>query len=544
MVPVPAPTKNPTFSPTMTYVPTSSTESPTSLPSSVPIPTPTIVPIPRPTPPPTSMPVTQSPTLSPTTADTTLIDVSFGLSAASVPTEADTAALKSTIAASIGVAETDFRSFNITYTLITRRLELQGEEEEESRSERTWLGRPRQLATYSWTVTFIVTASPADAGVTSAPELADEITATIESDDFQTAVAEDVSTAVVDTTSVTSIPISPTQQPTPLPTFQPTYVPTLKPSFIPTTLPTLSTKSGSGGNASSATTTYIIIGAVVFFILIGIAFFTYRHNHHHKKFGEDQDVELGEVAFHKYPVARPGSGGGRQPSFVTQEDAETEKALAMLASLGESDDEEEGVDTQDVVQEAELQAAAAESGPEKRLSEIKDRQFVAVNAIVINDSLTFVEKLDKLSNLALSDADFENAKKFVLARAKATSSNAVVSTPNVRDDHEMEQTTSGKTKKKSDRIGELKKDKQLISVSSIVNDDHLTMSEKMTKLSTLGLDEKDFENAKKFVLARSKAGLGNTPSTPVQHDAPLQLTSELVATLSGEEHDEDIDYAE
>jgi len=539
-VPIPIPTAVPIPNPTVSLSPTVPifpTSVPVPSPTSVPIPLPTKVPIPSPTSVPTNMPVTQSPTTSPTTIDTTSIDVSFDITADNEPTESEISSLKTTIANELGIPENDLKSFTITSTSI-RRLTFNkdkdakhdnNEEEEEEDKEMIIIRHHRRLNSYSWSVSFVVEVSLSLTDATTSIELADEITTTIESNTFQTAITSDVSSAIVDTSSVSTTPISPT--------LLPTFYPTMKPTFNPTLFPSIATggNGSSGGNANSATTTYIIIAVVVIFVLAGIGLFAYRHNHH-KQFGEDHEedihlseaVELGQLeggtgrggsdSAQPLPKVKARPGVGRQTSFITEEDASTEHALAMLADV---DLEDGGGDEGD----GGSRGGPVQAGKNKRLSaELKDKQFVSVNAIVNNDNLTFVEKLDKLTNLGLSDADFENAKKFVLARTRATSSTAVVSTPNVPDlpvnqnkeeeEHDLDDLDEEEEDNEEDikKNEELKK-KQTSLISSIVNNDNITIAEKMSRLSELNLSHKDFDDAQKFILARSKAGLGAKEAT-------------------------------
>jgi hypothetical protein len=334
----------------------------------------------------------------------------------------------------------------------------------------------------------------------------------------------------------------PSNMPTSLPTYHPTPDPTLLPSFFPTSQPTMVNVGGGGGRGTSnASTTYIIIGAIAFVLLLGCAFFGYRRNYH-KQFGEDletqESIELGSSgAISGSPVVkvkvRPGGKAKRQTSFTTKEDATTEDALEMLAlgeggrrevSIDELADEYVGDLDEDDDDDKDVAVQGRGRGEGGGSSEIKDKLFVGVSAIANNHDLKLAEKLEKLSQLGLSDADFDNAKRFILTTTIARHSGKNVFVPNVPDiqvqykdkEAEVEEETTKKN------IGELSKDKQLISVAAIVNNDNITIAEKMVKLADLNLNEKDFENAKKFVLARSKAGLGAQEAEPATSPVVLK----------------------
>jgi hypothetical protein len=164
----------------------------------------------------------------PTTIDTTSVDVSFNLGADADPTDLEKEALRVTIADQIGVKDDNIKDLSIN-SVSNRRRGL--------------------LSAYTWQCSFTVEASLAVAGVDSAPLLADKITTTLESSDFQTAVAADIPGAVVDTSSITSTPISPTSYPTKMP------------SSIPRS-------NGGDGGAMAASTTYIIIAVSVLAVLL------------------------------------------------------------------------------------------------------------------------------------------------------------------------------------------------------------------------------------------------------------------------------------
>jgi hypothetical protein len=212
----------PTLSPTMvpTTLPTKSQTA--GLPTVEPSAQPTITPSPV-------------PSMEPTTLDTTSVDVSFELSADADPTDSEKEALKATIANQIGIPVDNIKDYLVD-SISNRRRGL--------------------LSAYTWQISFTVETSLAEAGVNSAPLLANKITTTLGSSAFQTAVATDVPGAVVVTSSITSTPVSPTHHPTNAPSISPSA----KPSLIPTR------DLAGGGNSdetAAASTTYLIIGVSV-----------------------------------------------------------------------------------------------------------------------------------------------------------------------------------------------------------------------------------------------------------------------------------------
>jgi hypothetical protein len=141
----------------------------------------------------------------------------------------------------------------------------------------------------------------------------------------------------------------------------------------------------------------------------------------------------------------------------------------------------------------------------------KDKQFIAVNAIVNDSSLNLASKLDRLSKLNLAPADFEFAKKFAISTSK-TSQPQFTPTLTAK---EVDRSAEERQSNIRNSVGELDKDKQFIAVNAVVNNDKLNLAQKLDRLSQMGLDEKDFENAKRFSLAmsRNSTGGGNA-STP------------------------------
>jgi len=123
-----------------------------------------------------------------------------------------------------------------------------------------------------------------------------------------------------------------------------------------------------------------------------------------------------------------------------------------------------------------------------------------VYAIANDKNSTLLKKLDELTELGLSDKDLEDAKYFVLDRAKAEDGAKGLS-----DDGFQSGPVVRKTSNASLRGSVELPDRLFTQVSAIVNDKELTLVKKLDRLAELGLSQTQFENAKRFVIERAKA---------------------------------------
>jgi hypothetical protein len=207
------------------------------------------------------------------------IDVSFDLGADADPTTNDLANLKFTIADESGIPEYTIKHFSVVSTANRRKLTTDATTTTTSfeaslpdtttstfststfvYEESSSFVETRHLTSaYTWVVTFVVEASLSDVSYPSATALSSQITTTLTSSEFQTAISDDIPGTVVDTASVSTKPVSPTRQPTKMPVPFPTSLPTALP--VPR-------GGGGGGGASEASTTFIIIGACAFSLLL------------------------------------------------------------------------------------------------------------------------------------------------------------------------------------------------------------------------------------------------------------------------------------
>ena len=189
----PAPTPEPSSKPIA-----DPTRLPTPLPSSRLISEPSAVPSPRPTSPrhsslPTPRPssartqmLTALPTLEPTTITTATVSVSFAISATAAPSDADLSALKTTIAAQLGVGISQIKKFAVTHTENQQR-RLQKASPTDARMRR--LG-------YSWLVSFDLQEDLAATPRADSASWESSVYALLSSDSFSSAVVSAVPSAL------------------------------------------------------------------------------------------------------------------------------------------------------------------------------------------------------------------------------------------------------------------------------------------------------------------------------------------------------------
>ena len=118
-----------------------------------------------------------APTALPSASDTVSVDVELFMAASAAPTADDEATLKSTVASEIGVSEANIRGFTVSYSEDTRRRrQLTSNYQQRRRRRRlspiktaaavaaaaTDRHGTRHLASYTWTVAFVVKVSLAD----------------------------------------------------------------------------------------------------------------------------------------------------------------------------------------------------------------------------------------------------------------------------------------------------------------------------------------------------------------------------------------------
>ena len=190
-----------------------------------------------PTPPPTSLPTTKAPTLVPTTADTVSASVSLEVVATAAPTDADVVAFRTTIADTLDVAERGVRNL-ILLTVATSRRALLAD-------------------SYTWSVSFDVSASLTSTSATDASTFAATVESQLNTAAFATALAAAA-------TSVTSVGDATADAIQPSPTSMPTLGGTT--SAPPST-------SNSTSTSASMTTELILLclGAGLIAVLAGVA---------------------------------------------------------------------------------------------------------------------------------------------------------------------------------------------------------------------------------------------------------------------------------
>mmetsp|Transcript_18920 Transcript_18920/g.38995 ORF Transcript_18920/g.38995 Transcript_18920/m.38995 type:complete len:800 (-) Transcript_18920:198-2597(-) len=325
-------------------------------------PNPTPVPTAQPSPAPSSSPApTPVPTTTPTEVPPTLtVAVSLGFaSLVAEPTAGQTSELKAVVASETGLAAELFTSFTVASTWAASRLRRQL-----SRSDDGGVGTLKQspsspavstgtvanaapavaqsgdslfpprlqraLASYTWTVSFTIVATTAQAaGASTATALATTVEAALTAPSFSAGVAAGVSGGAGLTLDVGSVSASQVT-PTPAPSAAPAAVsPTTTTTTTKTTSPNTNDdddKSSGGGGALSATAYAIIIGAAV---LAAVALLGC------KLIVDEPDV----IDFSTVPVPVAVTA-----SPVASATDPATAALAALEAAADSEDEEEGGD--------------------------------------------------------------------------------------------------------------------------------------------------------------------------------------------------------
>ena len=180
-----------------------------------------------------------------------------------LPTDADAASLKATVASTLGVAEGAVKNFVVTAAPARRAL----------------------LSSFTWSAAFDVVADLADAGAGATPaSLAASIATDLGGSVFEAAVAAAVDavdtvaavTAAPSTRNPTALPsLRPTTLPSPIPSLRPSPHPSLRPSSAAAAAaaPAAATDDGGGSGVSSggSSTESASSSLVVVFALLGAA---------------------------------------------------------------------------------------------------------------------------------------------------------------------------------------------------------------------------------------------------------------------------------
>mmetsp|Transcript_1347 Transcript_1347/g.1701 ORF Transcript_1347/g.1701 Transcript_1347/m.1701 type:complete len:476 (-) Transcript_1347:440-1867(-) len=219
-----------------------------------------------------------SPTLTPTTTDTISVSVEFVISASGVATDKDKEAMQETIANSADVPSSNIKNLEIISTLTRRRRKLSDlslvennnnqnivKEEEEEEEESITM---RKLSTYSWDVSFDVVSSLSDlssssSSITSADDLTEHVTDSLNSDSFENDLISNLDTPI---TSVSEIIV---------------ITNTRSPSSSPTISPQKNNNKPSAGAVTMII--IIIVSILVFIILCVIAYKKYLVGRNEKR---------------------------------------------------------------------------------------------------------------------------------------------------------------------------------------------------------------------------------------------------------------------